>query len=161
MSTPHPIEYRTRMFARVLGPYLLIASVTLVARPTYVKNLLHAFDGSSVWPWITGAFVLPMGLVVVALHPYWRGFAAAAVSVLGWMTVAKGIALMTFPQSYLSMGQDAVAGTPWWIISVATMALVGLYLTVVGWAPTHQSVTVATARADTRIAQSAQGSNDD
>ncbi|WP_418001620.1 hypothetical protein ACNO8X_14930 [Mycobacterium sp. PDNC021] len=148
MNTSRPIEYRTRMFARVLGPYLVIAALTLVARPTYVKNLMHAFDGSSVWPWIAGAFVLPMGLVVVALHPYWRGFAAAAVSVLGWMTVAKGVALMTFPQSYLSMGQDAFAGAPWWIISVVIMALIGLYLTVIGWAPNHQSAAAAKATAD-------------
>lgn len=148
MSTSHTIEYRTRMFARVLGPYLLIASSTLVTRPSYVKTLLHAFDGSSVWPWITGAFVLPMGLVVVALHPYWRGFAAAAVSVLGWMTVAKGIALMTFPQSYLSMGQDAVAGTPWWLVSVAIMALIGLYLTVIGWTSIHRSDAAAKTTAD-------------
>lgn len=148
MSTPHLIEYRTRMFARVLGPYLFIASATLVARPTYVKSLMHAFDGSSVWPWITGAFVLPMGLVVVALHPYWRGFAAAAVSVLGWMTVAKGIALMTFPHSYLSMGQDAFAGEPWWSVSVVIMALIGLYLTVIGWAPNHRSAASAKTTAD-------------
>jgi hypothetical protein len=64
------------------------------------------------------------------------------------MTVAKGVALMTFPQSYLSMGQDAFAGAPWWIISVAIMALIGLYLTVIGWAPNHQSAAAAKATAD-------------
>lgn len=150
MSTSRPIEYRTRMFARVLGPYLLIASGTVVTRPGYVKNMLYAFDGSSLWPWVTGAFVLPMGLVVVALHPYWRGFAAAAVSVLGWMTVAKGIALMTFPQAYLSMGQGAFTGTPWWTISVVIMALIGLYLTVIGWAPNHRSAASGTSAASAK-----------
>ena len=87
MRTSRPIEYRTRMFARVLGPYLVIASGTVVTRPSYVKTLMYAFDGSSVWPWVTGAFVLPMGLTVIALHPYWRGFAAAAVSVTSSGTV--------------------------------------------------------------------------
>lgn len=148
MHTTRPVQHQTRMFARVLGPYLVIASATLVTRPSYVKSLMHSFDGSSVWPWITGAFVLPMGLVVIALHPYWRGPAAATVSVLGWLTIFKGIALMTFPQSYLSMGQDAFTGAPWWYVSVVIMVLIGLYLTVVGWSPHQQSAVDASSTAD-------------
>jgi hypothetical protein len=139
VRTPRQVQHRTRMFARVLGPYLVIASATLVIRPGYVDTLMHAFDTNSVWPWITGAFVLPMGLVVVVLHPYWRGLAAAVVSVLGWMTVLKGAALMTFPQSYLSMGQNALAAAPWWETSVVITGLAGLYLTVVGLDPNRRS----------------------
>ena len=148
MSTPRQTQHRTRMFARVLGPYLVIAAATLVIRPAYVDTLMHAFDTNSVWPWITGAFVLPMGLVVVALHPYWRGLAAATVSALGWMTVLKGVALMTFPQSYLSMGQNAVAASPWWETSVVITGLAGLYLTVVGWAPNRQAAASAKTTGD-------------
>ncbi|MUL47128.1 hypothetical protein FZI85_04155 [Mycobacterium sp. CBMA293] len=133
------------MFSRVLGPYLVVAAATLVGRPGYTKTILHAFDGNSAWPWVTGAFVLPMGLIVVALHPYWRGLAAATVSTLGWLTVLKGVALMTFPRTYLSMGQDAFTATPWWETTVVIMALFGIYLTVVGWAPNHQPAQSASA----------------
>lgn len=138
MASRQRIHPRTRVCAQVLGPYLLIAAATLVARPQYTKTLLHSFDSNSGWAWIAGAFVLPMGLVVVVLHPYWRGAAAAIVSVLGWLTVLKGIALMALPQTYLSMGQDVTAG-PWWTASVAVMGVIGLYLTVVGWAPSRPS----------------------
>jgi hypothetical protein len=133
MSTSPQIQDRTRVFARVLGPYLFIAAATLLVRPSYAGTLLRAFDENSAWPWITGAFVLPMGLVVVVLHPYWRGPAAATISVLGWLTVLKGVALMTFPQRYLSFGQGAVSAAPWWQASVFVMALLGLYLIAVGW----------------------------
>jgi hypothetical protein len=87
-----------------------------------------------------------MGLVVIALHPYWRGPAATIVSLLGWLTAFKGIALMAFPQTYLSMGHTAVSATPWWQASSIFVALVGLYLTFIGWIParshpsSHQSV---------------------
>ncbi len=126
---------RTRMFARVLGPYLFLSALSLVARPAYVDSLVKAFGDNTEWPWIAGAFVLPMGLVVIALHPYWRGPAEVMVSVLGWLTALKGLALMTFPQSYLLMGQDTIGSAPWWQISLAVMGLIGLYLTAVGWAP--------------------------
>ena len=31
--------------------------------PSYVQTLVRTFGDDTVWPWVTGAFVLPMGLV--------------------------------------------------------------------------------------------------
>ena len=134
ISSPQ-IQARTGLFARVLGPYLLVAALTMVARASYMRTMLAQFDADSVWSWVSGAFILPMGLVVIVLHPYWRGAAATIVSLLGWMTIAKGIALMTFPHAYLSMGNNAVGVAPWWQVGSVITALVGLYLTVIGWIP--------------------------
>jgi len=142
------IEHRTRLFARVLGPYLVMAAASLVTRANYVKTLMLTFGDNSVWPWITGAFVLPMGLVVVTLHPYWRGSAAATVSVLGWLTVLKGAALMTFPGAYLTMGHDVLAAAPWWQAGVIVTGLVGLYLTAVGWGPSRRSAAAITVSSE-------------
>ncbi len=150
MSATPQIQPRTRLFARVLGPYLVIAALTMIGRATYMRTMIEAFTADTVWPWVAGAFVLPMGLVVIALHPYWRGPAATIVSLLGWLTAFKGIALMTFPQPYLSVGQPAVTTTPWWEAISVIFVVIGLYLTYVGWIPTssrrqglHQSVDTA------------------
>ncbi|OBC00387.1 hypothetical protein A5784_20380 [Mycobacterium sp. 852013-50091_SCH5140682] len=145
MSTT-PLQPRTRLFARVLGPYLLVAAVTVIGRGPRLRSMVEAFAADPVWPWVTGAFVLPMGLIVIALHSYWRGPAAIIVSVLGWLTTFKGLALLAFPQAYLSVGQTAVSATLWWQASSSVIAIVGLYLTYVGWTPTrshpssHQSL---------------------
>ncbi len=83
--TPH-IQSRTRLFARVLGPYLFIAALTMIGRTAYMRSMIEAFSADAVWPWVAGAFVLPMGLAVIVLHPYWRGPSAAIVSLLGWLS---------------------------------------------------------------------------
>jgi hypothetical protein len=148
MSATPQIQPRTRLFARVLGPYLVIAALTMIGRATYMRTMIEAFTADTVWPWVAGAFVLPMGLVVIALHPYWRGPAATIVSLLGCLTAFKGIALMAFPQTYLSMGHT-VDATPWWQAISAVFVVIGLYLTYIGWIPTrshqgsHQSVGTA------------------
>lgn len=135
MTSPQQIRYRTKMFARILGPYLLIAALTVVGKPAYMRTLLSALTdaNANVWTWVLDAFVLPMGLVVVVLHPWWRGAPAMLVSTLGWLMVIKGAALMAFPDMYLSMGHRLVDMMPWWQTVSAAMALVGLYLTVEGW----------------------------
>jgi hypothetical protein len=140
-------EARTRMFARVLGPYLVVVTVTAVVRASDMRTLLSEFGANSVWTWVTGAFVLLSGLIVVALHQYWRGAAAIIVSVLGWLTALKGLFLLAFPQTYVSVADSAVDSLIWWRAGFVVMALIGLYLSYIGWAP-------ASSRPTTRPASS-------
>jgi len=133
MSYSQQAEARTRMFARVLGPYLVIITATAMARASQMRTLASEFGANSVWPYVTGAFILLSGLIVVALHQYWRSAAAIIVSVLGWMTTAKGFFLIAFPHSYISAVNSAVDAGNWWLAGFAVIALVGLYLIYVGW----------------------------
>lgn len=135
MSPLQQSEARTRLFARVLGPYLVIVTATALARASHMRTLLHDFGSSSVWPWVTGAFVLLCGLVVIALHQYWRGTAAVIVSVVGSLTALKGLALLAFPEPYISAGESAVGRGNWWQAIMVITALAGVYLTYVGWVP--------------------------
>jgi hypothetical protein len=134
MNTSHQSEVRTRMFARVLGPYLVIITLTAVARASQMRTLASEFGANPVWAFVTGAFILLSGLIVVALHQYWRSAAAIIVSVLGWMTAVKGLALLAFPQTYISTVNSAVDAA-WWRVGFVVIALVGVYLTYVGWVP--------------------------
>ncbi len=135
MSSSQQIQARTRLFARVMGPFLVIVTATAVARASDMSPLLKEFRSNSLWSWVTGAFVLLTGLVVIALHQYWQGAAAAIVSLLGWLTALKGFFLMAFPQTYLSFASAAVDAVTWWRLGFIVMALVGLYLTFIGWVP--------------------------
>lgn len=135
MSSSQQAEARTRMFARVLGPYLVIVTATAIAHASEMRTLLSGFGANSMWPWLTGAFVLPIGLVIVALHQYWRGAAAIMVSVLGWLTTLKGLFLMAIPETYISAANSALGAIGWWRAGMVIVGLVGLYLTYVGWVP--------------------------
>ncbi len=146
MSSSQQTQATTRAFARVIGPFLTILTSTAVARASAMPTLLAEFRANSVWPWVTGAFVLLSGLIVVALHQYWRGAPAIIVSVLGWLAVLKGFFLMALPQTYLSFAGTAVDAVTWWRAGFIAMALVGLYLTFIGWAPAPKRTAAQPAR---------------
>src|SRR5262249_55788610 len=93
MSSSQPMQMRTRMFARVLGPFLLIVCFTAAARTFDMRAVLSEFAASAMWPWMAGAFVLLGGLIITALHQIWRGAAAVIVSLLGWLVVLRGLLL--------------------------------------------------------------------
>ena len=135
MDAPAQSQARTRVFSRVLGPFLVIADVTAVARASDMQTLLSQFEANSLWTWVTGAFILLFGLIVVAGHQYWRGAAAIVVSLLGWLITLRGLLLFAFPQTFVSLANDMIGAQAWWVAACVVFALVGLYLTYVGWAP--------------------------
>jgi hypothetical protein len=124
---------RTRLFARVIGPYLVIAMAVYAARMPDLRELFSAFDSDPMLVWVTGTFTLLIGLVVVALHQEWHGAAAAIVSALGWLTTVKGIVIMAFPGSYSSLADTLADRSGLFVVDIALVGLIGLYLTYVGW----------------------------
>jgi hypothetical protein len=126
---------RTRILARILGPYLVVMAIAAVARSNQMQDLMADFTASSAWFWVTGALVVLIGLTVVAAHTEWRGLAAGVVSALGWLMTAKGLMLLVFPQQAVAMAEGLLGRDGWWQASMVVMALIGIYLSDVGWSP--------------------------
>jgi len=135
MQSSHQSQHRTRMFARVMGPYLAIIAATAALRPTDMRAMLSGFEADPLWSWVTGAFILLLGLVVIALHSYWRGAAAIIVSAIGWLVAVKGLFLVAGSHTYFSMANSAVDAMGWWRAGAVVEVVIGLYLAYVGWAP--------------------------
>jgi hypothetical protein len=137
MSTAEQSRIRTRMFARVLGPFFTIVPTTIAVRGSYMQTLFDEFKANPMWPWLYGAILLIAGLIVIAFHQYWRSPAAIIVSAVGWFFAIRGLLLLTVPRAYDAAGNalyssGAIAAI--WVLFVC-LALAGLYLTYVGWKP--------------------------
>jgi hypothetical protein len=130
------LQFRTRMFARVLGPFFVIVAATAVAHASDMRRLVADFGSSPVWAWVTGSFLLLAALVIVALHQNWRGAAAITVSVSGWILAIRAVVLMAFPHAFMSAANAAIGMPALWVTVTILVGLVGVYLTYVGWAPT-------------------------
>jgi hypothetical protein len=133
----HYHDKRTRSFARVLGPFLTILAVVVVLRASEMPAILDEFTASSVWPFVTGAFILVGGIAIVAFHQLWRGVAAVIVSVLGWLLAIRGVLLLAFPTLVDSLADRLIGAVGLWSGMCMVLALIGIYLTYVGWQPTH------------------------
>jgi hypothetical protein len=79
--------------------------------------------------------VLIGGLVVIALHSYWRSPAAIIVSTLGWLVALRGLLLLAFPTAFMSMANSVIGMGALWLVVCNGFAAIGLYLGFVGWLP--------------------------
>lgn len=128
------------MFARVLGPFLVILSVVVVVRADDMPAIMSEFTASGVWPLVIGAFGLMGGIAIVAFHQFWRGAAAIIVSALGWVLVARGLYLLAFPDSFASVADNMIGAVGIWRAAYVVLGLIGLHLAYVGWAPERKAL---------------------
>ena len=138
MSVAMSQQDRTRAFARVLGPALLIIACAVALRaPDAAKIIVAIFDREQLL-WIIGSLSVVAGLIVVAFHNRWSSPSAAIVSLIGWLMLVRGVALLAAPMLLYSAAATAGSVLPIRLV-FAILALVGLYLAWVGWRPGGQT----------------------
>ncbi|QZH59599.1 hypothetical protein K1X22_26075 [Mycolicibacterium farcinogenes] len=134
-STPEA-RRRTRAFARVLGPYVAVATLIIAIRLPDLAGLLGGLFDNAVLPWMLGAAMLMMGLIVIAFHQYWYSVTAALISLFGWFVALRGLAMMAIP-SAIDTGANATISSPGALLAARVFFLLltamGLWLTYVGW----------------------------
>jgi hypothetical protein len=137
VSTSEQSQIRTRMFARVLGPFFMIVPTTVAVRGSYMQTLFNEFKANPMWPWLYGAILFIAGIIIIAFHQYWRSPAAIIVSLLGWFLAIRGVLLLTVPRAYDAAGNALYSSGAIAVIWVlfSCLAAAGVYLTYVGWRP--------------------------
>ncbi|MED5815923.1 hypothetical protein VST63_26500 [Mycolicibacterium sp. 050232] len=127
---------RTRAFARVLGPFVATATAIIAIRLPDLTGLLGGLFDNAILPWILGAAMLMMGLVVIAFHQYWYSVTATLISLFGWFVALRGVAMMAVP-SAIDSGATATITNPGPLLAARIFFLLltamGLWLTYVGW----------------------------
>ena len=131
-ATPES-KLRTRTFARVLGPFMVMVPGILVVRAPDMGPILTAFFQNEALVWIMGALLFFCGLLIIACHQYWSSPAAVMISLFGWFLALRGLILLAAPQLILRGGIASLHMVPAVRIGFSILVLVGLWLTYVGW----------------------------
>ncbi|MGO9171330.1 MAG: hypothetical protein ACLP7P_05115 [Rhodomicrobium sp.] len=124
---------RTRAFARVIGPYLVIVPAIVVVRAADMGTIASAFFQNEALVWITGALLLLGGLLIIAHHQYWPGLSAILISLFGWFLALRGVALLAVPRLYANAAAAAENMMPAVQAFFGLLVLIGLWLTFAGW----------------------------
>ena len=132
MPATRELQARTRAFARVIGPWLVIVPGIIVLHASGMGALASEFFKTELFVWFAGALLLFAGLLIIAFHQYWSSAAAVIISLFGWILALRGLLLMAAPALY-----ERAAG-PMEAIAVVRLVFgvlvaIGFYLTYVGW----------------------------
>jgi len=117
---------------QVLGLFYLIAGLgVLLNRKAYQKADMKLLDDRHV-VLLFGLMVLVFGAMLVLKHNIWELSAAGLVTLTGWAMFVKGSLIVLFP-GVLDTFKKKDFKESWYWIGGGLWAIVGLYMTYVGF----------------------------
>jgi hypothetical protein len=126
---------RTRFLARLIGLYCLLAALMmLVQRDAMVSAITQLLHDPSVML-LLGVLLVAAGLALVLAHNLWSGGALPiAVTVIGWLTLIKGLVFWLLPPgAAASFYLERLHYADLYYLYCGVAFAIGLYLTIGGF----------------------------
>ncbi len=87
------------LLARLMGPLFLAAGLGLLLNQTHYRKMLHRFLTDAALYYFSGALALTVGVAILLFHNIWVADWRVVITIIGWLSVLKGVVRLLFPQA--------------------------------------------------------------
>ena len=134
------MQRKTIYLARLLGLFMIILCGWMLLDRKDGAGLVQLLLDRPEIKFTYALIALAMGLAMVLGHNVWRGGALpVVVSVVGWLVLVKGVALLVVPAALLGRGLDEIRFSQTYASVLAAPFILGLYLTFAGFAAARRA----------------------
>lgn len=85
------------IIAKILGIYFLAVSLSMFYKPQRMKRVYAEIKESEALVFLSGIIAIFLGAWIISVHNVWVLGWPVIITVLGWMSLIKGFALIAFP----------------------------------------------------------------
>jgi hypothetical protein len=123
----------TRFCARVIGALMLIIGAVVIVRFDDLAQMMPGILRDEPLSFVIGIFTLIVGLILLVAHHHWSSPTAIVVSLIGALTILRGLILMLAPGFAAGIADRMAQAAPGAWIAGGVAVLIGLWLTYAGW----------------------------
>ena len=121
----------TIYITKVIGLYCIIVSLALSVNKRSAIATVNDWMKSPSLMMFTGVITLTIGLALVIGHNVWSGGALpVTVTVLGWLTLIKGLTFLALPPAKAESFYEALRYEGLFFVYMGVTFVLGLYLTI-------------------------------
>jgi hypothetical protein len=126
---------RTLFLSRLLGLFYLLCGLAMMAHRNFATGALATLPSDRVMMLAVSTCIAFAGLAMVLAHNVWsKPPAAFLVTLLGWLTLIKGVVYLLIPALWLTEWvQTALGCSAYWYAATLCMLVLGAYLTYAGF----------------------------
>lgn len=133
---------RTVYLSRLIGLYCILAGLSMGIRKESVIETVTALLRDPALMFLLGILTLIGGLAMILAHNVWSGGAPAViVTLVGWLTLLKGLLFLFVPPSReAGFFLDTLQYARFFYVYMSISMLIGIYMTYEGFrSPRHAS----------------------
>jgi uncharacterized membrane protein len=121
------MEDTTLFLAQLIGPTMLAVGLGIFFSRNYYTKVYRNLENETLAVLMSGIAALVIGIVMVMNHNIWNGFVAIVVTLVGWLSIAKGLVLIIIPRTLDRVG-DKLSGTAFFPFIGGAYALLGAFI---------------------------------
>lgn len=123
---------RTKFLSRLIGLYSILVSLAMITHREATLEMLTAFLHNPPVVFLAAVFAVSVGLALVLGHNVWSGGAVPViVTLVGWLTLIKGLLLLFLPQATApEVFLGALHYEQLFYVYAGVSLLLGIYLTL-------------------------------
>ena len=91
------------IIAQIMGITFTVMGLSLFFNKKMSQALMEEVTKNGALLWTMGFMTLTLGAILVVLNNVWTSGLELFVTIVGWLTLLKGIFIMVFPASTISM----------------------------------------------------------
>ncbi|WED42005.1 hypothetical protein [Legionella cardiaca] len=124
--------FHSYLFAQILGFYLLIIAIIMLARVNFYRRFLMNLSADYGTIVIASSFALVVGLLIVCTHNFWILIPhVLIVTLVGWLILILAILWLAIPDTMAYYNKKLYSGWGYYVI-VAIFAVLGIILVSTG-----------------------------
>jgi hypothetical protein len=124
----------TAYISKLIGLYALVFGICMFANKQTTISAVEAIARDPGIVLLCGIFALSVGLAILLVHNVWSGGSLSIiVTVLGWLSLLKGLVLLFLSQAALAAYVQAIYYEKWYYAYAVVTLAIGVYLTYGGF----------------------------
>lgn len=89
----------TLILAKIFGIYFFALGISFLLNPERYKKIYQQIVNDQNFLFLGALFALFIGAFVISVHNHWIFAWPVIITILGWWSLIKGFALISFPDS--------------------------------------------------------------
>lgn len=113
---------------KVIGWILVISALAAFSQRKNIGRMLQDFSNNIGLTYFSGMMALIIGLLIVTSHNIWTSDWRVLITLVGWLSILKGVIRMFAPERALSWGISIVAKRGVYVTALLVFLVIGVVL---------------------------------